>query len=76
MGIFLKVPTSKMRGPSTFVTVDKILYSYRGKIRTKQDNPSKPVKYRLLYRSLYDAEVPYTYFTLSYNGKGDSPDNQ
>ena len=30
----------------------------------------------MLYRSLSDADVPYTYFTLSYNGKPDSPDNE
>ena len=30
----------------------------------------------MLYRSLSDAEVPYSYFTLSYNGKPDSPDNE
>ena len=30
---------------------------------------------RLLYRSLCDAEVPCTCFTLRYNDKHDSPDN-
>ena len=31
---------------------------------------------RLLYRSLCDAEVPCTCFTLRYNDKHDSPDNE
>ena len=35
----------------------------------KQYNPSKPEKYGLLYRSLCDAKVPYTYSTLPYAGK-------
>ena len=35
----------------------------------KQYNQSKAAKYRLLYRSLCDSVVPYTYFTLSYAGK-------
>ena len=65
-----------MLGPSTFVSVDKTLYPYRGKIGIKQYNPSKPAKYGLLYRNLCDAEVPYIYFTLPYNGKPYSPDNE
>ena len=32
-------------------------------------NPSKPAKYGLLYRSLCDAKVPYTYSTLPYARK-------
>ena len=34
----------------------------------KQYNPSKPAKYGL-HRSLCDAKVPYTYFTLPYAGR-------
>ena len=65
-----------MRGPLTFVSVDETLYPYRRKIGIKQCNPVKPAMYGLLYRSLCYAEVPYTYFTLRYNGKSDSPDNE
>ena len=72
----VNVQNAKMRGPSTFVSVDETLYPYRGKIGLKQYNPSKPAKYGLLYRSLCDAVVPYTYYTLPYNGKPDSPDNE
>ena len=35
----------------------------------KQYNPSKPAKYGLLYRSLCDPKVAYTYSTLTYAGK-------
>ena len=65
-----------MYGSSTFASVDEKLCPYRGNIGIKQYNPSKPPKYGLLYRSLCDAEVPYTYFTLPYNCKPDSPDNE
>ena len=37
----------------------------------KQYNPSEPAKYGLLYRSLCDAKVPYTYSTLPYAGKSE-----
>ena len=40
-------------------------------INFKQYNPSKPGNYRLLYRSICDSEVQYTYFSLSYAGKPD-----
>ena len=65
-----------MLGPSTFVSVDKTLYPYRGKIGIKQYNPLKPAKYGLLYRNLCDAEVPCIYFMLPYNGKPYCPDNE
>ena len=58
-----------MRYPSPFLTKDENLYSYRGHIEIKQQNPSKPTKYGLLYHSLCDAVVPYTYFTNPYAGK-------
>ena len=35
----------------------------------KQYNANKPAKYGLLYRSLCDANIPYTYFSLPYAGK-------
>ena len=35
----------------------------------KQYNPNKPAKHGLLYRSISDSVVPYTYFTLPYAGK-------
>ena len=45
------------------------LYPFRGKISVKQYNPNKPAKYGLLYRSISDARLPYTYNTLPYAGK-------
>ena len=62
----VNVNNAKLRVPSPYVSVDETLYPYRGKIGMKQYNPSKPAKYGLLYRSLCDAKVPYTYYTLPY----------
>ena len=59
----------RYRNPLPYVSVDETLYPYRGRIGMKQQNPSKPVKYGLLYQSLCDAKVPYTYSTLPYAGK-------
>ena len=61
-----------MRTPSEHLSIDETLYPYRGRIGFKQYNPSKPAKYGLLFRSLCDAAVQYTYFTLPYAGKPDS----
>lgn len=60
-----------MRGHLRFVSVDETLYPYQELIGTKQYNPLKPAKNRLLYRSLCNAEFAYIYFTLLYNGKPD-----
>ena len=38
-------------------------------VKLKQYNPNKSAKYGILYRSISDSVVPYTYFTLSYAGK-------
>ena len=48
---------------------DETLYPYRGHIGFKKYNPQKPAKYGLLYRSLCDSTVTYTYFSLAYAGK-------
>ena len=61
----------RCRNPSPYVSVDETLYPYHGRIGMKQYNPSKPAKYGLLYRSLCDAKVPYTYSTLPYAGKSE-----
>ena len=66
----------KMRNPSYNLAIDKTLFPFRGRIGMKQYNPSKPAKYGLLYRSLCDAVVPYTYITLPYAGKPDDINNE
>ena len=38
--------------------------------------PKKPARYRLLYRSLCDAVVTYTYYTLPYAGKPSEINNE
>ena len=58
-----------MRCPSALLAVDETLYPYMGHIGFKQYNPQKPAKYGLLYRSLCDSTVTYTYFSLAYAGK-------
>ena len=60
---------ARYRYPSPYCGIDETLHPYRGHIGFKQYNPSKPAKYGLLYRSLCDSSVPYTYFTLPYAGK-------
>ena len=55
--------------PSSYVSVDEALYPYRWRIGMKQYTPSKPAKYGLLYRSLCDAKVSYTYSTVPYARK-------
>ena len=60
---------ASMRCPSAMLAVDETLYPYRGHIGFKQYNPQKPAKYDLLYRSLCDSTVSYTYFSLVYAGK-------
>ena len=58
----------RCRNPSPYVSVGKTLYPYHGRIGIKQYNPSKLAKYGLLYQSLCDAKVPYTYSILPYAG--------
>ena len=60
---------ASMRCPSALLAVDETLYPYRGHIGFKQYNPQKPAKYGLLYRSLCDSTVTYTYFSLASAGK-------
>ena len=57
---------ASMRYPSSYLAINETLYHYCGRIGTKQYNPSKPAKYGLLYRSLWDFTIPNTYFTLPY----------
>ena len=57
------------RYPSPYLAIDETLYPYRGHIGFKQYNPSKPAKYGLLYRSLCDSSISYTYYTVPYGGK-------
>ena len=65
-----------MRSPSSYLAIDETLYPYSGYISIKKYNPSKPAKYGLLNRSLCDAVVPYTYYTLPYSGKPSKRNNE
>ena len=68
---FMKMKENNGRccNPLPYVSIDETLYHYHGRTGMKQYNPSKPEKYGLLYQSLCDAKVPYTYSTLRYAGK-------
>ena len=61
----------RCRNPSPYVSVDETLYPCLGRTGMKQYNPSKLAKYGLLYQSLCDVKVPYTYSTLPYAGKSE-----
>ena len=63
------VDCTTLRIRSEHLAIDKTLYVYRGMVKLKQYNPNKSAKYGILYRSISDSVVPYTYFTLSYAGK-------
>ena len=52
-----------------YLATDDTLHAHRGMVKLKQYNPNKPAKYGLLYRSISDSVVPYTFFTLPYAGK-------
>ena len=65
----VNINNAKWRNPSFYLAIDETLYPYRGKIGLKMYMPNKPCTYGLLYRSLCDALVPYSYFTHPYGGK-------
>ena len=65
----MSLRNASMRCPSALLAVDETLYPHRGQIGFKQYNPQKPAKYGLLYRSLCDSTVTYTYFSLASAGK-------
>ena len=60
---------ARMRRYSPLLAIDETLYPYRGHIGCKQYNPKKPVKYGLLYQSLCDSSIPYSYYSLPYASK-------
>ena len=60
---------ARMRHLSPLLAIDETFYPYRGHIGLEQYNPNKPVKYGLVYRSLCDSSIPYTYHSLPYGGK-------
>ena len=67
---------AKARYPSPCLAIDETLHPYRGHINFKQYNPSEPAKYGMLYRSLCDSPIQYTYFTLPYAGKSEDLNNE
>ena len=66
---------AKLRVPSEYLTIDETLFPYRGRIGLKNYNPSKPARYGLLVISICGATLPYTYSSLPYAGKPESPNS-
>ena len=62
--------------PNPSLAIDETLYPYWGHISFKQYNLSKPAKYKLLYSSLCDASVSYTYYRLPDTGKPEKIDGK
>ena len=60
---------SKLCIPSEFLSIDETLYPLHRHISLKQYNPNKPAEYGLLYRSISDVQLPYTYNTLPHAGQ-------
>ena len=47
--------------PLEYLSINETLYAMRHQIGFRQYNPNKPAKYGLLYKSLKDARLPFTY---------------
>ena len=60
---------ARMRRLSPLLAIDETLHLYRGHNEFKQYNPNKLAKYGLLYQSLCDSSISYTYYSLPYAGK-------
>ena len=58
-----------VRYSSLLLAIDETFYPYREHIGFKRYNPSKPAKYGLLYRSVCNFSITYTYYSLPYAGK-------
>ena len=65
----VNVNNAPARYPSFYLAIDETLYPYQGHIGFKQYNLNKPSKYGLLYRSLCDSSLPYSYYLLPYASK-------
>ena len=55
--------------PGDYLSLDETLYPMRTQISFKQFNPSKTVKYGLLFKSVNAARYPYTLISSPYSGK-------
>lgn len=59
----------KNYSPSEFVTIDEMLYAFRGRCGFVQYMPAKPAKYGLKFYTLCDAKTFYVYNFEIYCGK-------
>ena len=66
----------RMRYPSPLLAIDETLYPYHGDIGFKQYNPNKSAKYGLLYQSLCNSTIPYTYYSVPYADKIEKVESQ
>ena len=60
---------ARIRRSSPLLAIDETLYPYCRHTGCKKYNPKKPVKYGLLYQSLCDSSIPYSYYSLPYASK-------
>ena len=51
------------------LSVDETLYPMRNRVSFKQFNPSKPVKYGFLFKSINGARYTYSFVSAAYCGK-------
>ena len=63
---YMNKRNARMRHSSPLLPIDDTLYPYCGYTRFKQYNRNKPTEYGLLYRSLCDSSIPYSYYSLPY----------
>ena len=55
--------------PDDLIAIDATLYPQRTSVAFKQYNPSKPSRYRLLFKSINGVRYPFTFVTTVYAGK-------
>ena len=55
--------------PDVYISLNETLYPTRAGVAFRQYNKDKPAKYGLLFRSINNAEVPYTCTSVIYAGK-------
>ena len=55
--------------PDDYLSLDETLYPMRTQISFKQFNPSKPITYKMLYKSINACRYPFTFSTAVYSGK-------
>ena len=61
--------SGKFLVPDNYLSLDQTLYQTRAQISFKQFNPSKPAKYRMLFKSINSCRYSFTFSTAVCSGK-------